>query len=159
MKRSFYCSCEILRPIYQARILDPPIYQQAKKGFIYFITLCSNPLRTKLVQTQPNLQRYWPHIFGGFFLYFLAQHWKQGFFIGFSWFFIKVLNFQNVCFVYKWRTKSEDGCQIGRVISPENLPAILYHLTHFSQWERKKSQWVGYKKIIYVHPASSCFVH
>ena len=61
----------------------------------------------------------------------------------FSWFSIKMLNFQNVCFVYKWRIKSEDGYQIGRGMSPDTHPSILYHVMHFSQWEGKKvSVWV-----------------
>ena len=31
---------------------------------------------------------------------------------------------QNVCLVYKWRTKSENGYQIGRDISPDIRPDI-----------------------------------
>ena len=31
-----------------------------------------------------------------------------------------------------------DEYQIGRGISPDTCPAILYHVMHFSQWERKK---------------------
>ena len=45
----------------------------------------------------------------------------------------KFVNFQNVCFVNKWRTKSDNGYQIGRGISPDKCPAILYHVIHFSQ--------------------------
>ena len=61
----------------------------------------------------------------------------------FSRFAIKMLNFQNACFVYKRRIKSEDGYQIGRDISPDTRPAILYHVMHFSQWECKKvNMWV-----------------
>ncbi len=37
-KRSFEGNCEILRTIFQPRAFSP-IYQQVKKGFIYFITL------------------------------------------------------------------------------------------------------------------------
>ena len=36
-----------------------------------------------------------------------------------------MLNFQEVCFVYKWWTKSQDGYQIGTGISPDIGPAIL----------------------------------
>ncbi len=38
-KRSFEGNCEILSTIFQPRAEYPPIYQLARKGFIYFITL------------------------------------------------------------------------------------------------------------------------
>ena len=52
----------------------------------------------------------------------------------FSWFFIKMLNFQNV-FVYKWWTKSEG---VYRVI---HTPAVLHHVIHFSKWKLKFLFW------------------
>ena len=51
-KRGFEAFCEMLRTIYHPRTWYPPIYQQARKGFIHFITLLSNPLRKKCVSTQ-----------------------------------------------------------------------------------------------------------
>ena len=38
-RRSFEGNCEILRTIFQPRVLSSDIYQQAEKGFISFITL------------------------------------------------------------------------------------------------------------------------
>ena len=44
-----------------------------------------------------------------------------------------MLNFQSASFVYQWRTKSEEGYQIGRGISTDSRPVILYHVMHLSQ--------------------------
>ena len=58
-----------------------------------------------------------------------------------------MLNFQNVCFVYKYWPKLEDGYQSGRGIWSDTRPAVLYHVM-------QKNQWMVYKQL-YQKPIKS----
>ena len=119
---------EILRTIYLPRTLFLSIYQQARKGFIYFITLCSNPLRTKLVWIRPNVQGHRRHILWFcvlfyVFLYFVYPGTALGamlfFFFyrfaarfsknknGFSWFSMEMVNYKkHVAQLVEWRSSN-----------------------------------------------------
>ena len=95
---------------------------------LYLTTNTANPSKILTVYFVFFLISW--HRSGNKAFYSFAASFSKTFFLVFH----KMLNFQNVFFfVYKWRTKSIDGYQIGSGISPDTRPTILCHVVHFSQ--------------------------
>ena len=122
----------------------PPIYQQAERGFIYFITLriISQGERKSFLHILWIffVSRY--EIVNQPFIYPSPASAKSPF-----QFSLTNLKFSvNVCWFFGFPSveiKSDDGYQIGRRIPPDIHRPILYHVISFIQWEPSEIiRWV-----------------